>query len=193
VANHETMAFAVELRVIEKDSDEEENDEYLQIDCNAAKALMGMTGSESTATEKFCTPAAFVNCGNSPLPDGFVTFYAVNDANVCEKWTIMVQAKDYFGTSINAKSLNEHATRSKSHFLDDFFGKNRLLAVASGHNSLVASRRTPTKREFIPYMLSADHSTLLKGLLGQLERNEQSRIIKFAYCDESRKRKHDGN
>jgi len=30
------MALAVELRVIEKDSDEEENDEYLQIDCNAA-------------------------------------------------------------------------------------------------------------------------------------------------------------
>ena len=197
VANHETMAFAVEPRII-GDSDDEEEDKYkyLQIDCNAAAALKGMEENETmTETKLSARPIAFGNYGNSQLPDGFVTFHAKNNKmSVCKKWNIMVQSKDYFGTSIDAKSLNKLAERSKSHLLDSMFGKNRLFAVASGHKSVVASHKTKVKGECIPYNLSADHSMLMKGLLELLSQNEKSRIEKFAVRiphGGERKRKYD--
>jgi hypothetical protein len=198
VASHETMAFAVELRIVEKGGDDEKESDsnkqegnHLQIDSNAAQVLQRMDEDEvmktGTGTPKFCTPIAFVNCGNSPLPDGFVTFYAVQknpdkpeEQQPWEKWTIMIQSKDYFGTSIDASSLNKHAERTRDSALDSVFGTKRLLAVASGHRSLVASLPVKIQREFLPYQLSAEHSTLMKDLLKLMERNEKSRIEKFA-------------
>jgi hypothetical protein len=196
---HLTTSFAVELRILEDvefDCTGSTNDETstisndkgrcLQIDCNAAKVLQGMGNTVESAPE-LCPPVAFVNTGNSPFPDGFVTFYAVkkfqNENEMpqhCTKWTIAIQAKDYhFGTSLNAKSLNKHADRTKDTILNRVFGTKRFLAVASGHASLFARRRVED-REFLPYQLPATHSSFMSGLLGLMERNEQSRIKKFA-------------
>ena len=84
--------------------------------------------------EGFALPSAWINFGNSPLADGFVTFWC--EATTGEKpsdfkCTLTNQAKDYHNDSkLDKAKLNKHAERCNAAVLDGVFGKRRLLCVA---------------------------------------------------------------
>ena len=144
----------------------------------------------------FSPPVACTNYGNSSLPDGYVTF-VVEDKKASkktaskkeaskrlQKWTIMIQAKDYHGSSINAASLNKHAENACTPLLNGIFGENRLLCVASSDGSIESSRKA-SERNFLPFHVQK--SDLFKALLKQLkeQRSEKTRIQTYAcFCNE---------
>jgi len=184
----QTIQLAVELRIIEDEGEEEAENEgdkdsaskMLQIDSAWGALLLSMV-AKTNNDDHFSLPVACVNYGNSPLPDGFVVFFAKNqNTGVTEKWTIMIQAKDYYKTSISTKKLNEHAERAQSSILDQAFGARRLLCVASGHPSLFV-KRSGYKRKFIPYSLNeAGGNQMMPDLLAQMARDEDTRVVKYA-------------
>ena len=147
--------------------------------------------SLSPTAREFAPPVACINHGNSEFPDGFVTFYAVEndcDDQQAQKWTVMIQAKDYHGVnnSIDAMKLNCHAEKTEQEALDGVFGENRLLCVASSHPSLVTTRSPSQKQKFLPFAFQKGY--LLSALLKVLKerRCKKSRRETFAFlCDEN--------
>ena len=188
-----TVQLAVELSIIEDEGEDGEDSasKMLQIDTALGELLLSLAAKRGNDNH-FSLPVASVNYGNSPLPDGFVVFFAKNqNTGDTEKWTIMIQAKDYYKTSISAKKLNEHAERAQSSILDGVFGARRLLCIASGHPSLFATRPR-LKRKFLPYSLDeAGGNQLMPDLLAQMARDEETRVEKYAslFSEGSRKLK----
>ena len=139
---------------------------------------------------------SWINYGNSDLPDGFVTFFAVEEDEEeemdgrDEKFSIMIQAKDYHDeTNIDATKLNEHAAKASNSVFNGLFGDDdyRLVAVASTHKSLFATRRVAA-REFMPY--SVKESVLIGDLHSKLteQRNPKRRREEHGcICDEKGK------
>ena len=101
----------------------------------------------------------------------------------------MIQAKDYYGVSgIDGPSLNQHADRAARDILDEVFGSKRLLAVASGHESLFVKRKPTNTRKFVPYAFNEDLNAMMRDLLVQMSRDEQSRVYKCVRSIKKRKR-----
>lgn len=167
-------------------------DEELQIDNRLYDVLRDMR-AETSVDKTFASPMACINYRNSPLPDGFVVFFARSSTSErVEKWCVMTQAKNYHGASgIDGPSLNKLADRASRDILDEIFGTKRLLGVASSEHESLFVKRTPTNmRKFVPY--AVNEGSMMRDLLVLMSRDEKNRVDKYATRIKNRKRSHSG-
>lgn len=161
--------------------------DLLLIDKIARESLIGMVAKDREVS--FAPPAAWINYGNSPLADGFVTFFCTTDeatvGNEAFRFTLMIQARDYHnGSKLKTKKLKDHADRCSDAALNGVFGSERLLGVAGRKEVFHSKGATTIERNFMPYSL--DQGIVLAELLPTLlesQRKLDTRISKLAvYC-----------
>ena len=141
--------------------------EFLLVDRKLIGAIRGMSPCYDDSA-CFWPPLASVSKGSSPYADGYVTFLAKRNeqSTLC---TIMVQAKDYFSSSLNFKELQENIQRCRNKDVSAAFGDSRLMCVASRYDKMVVSKRTyGYLRDFI--MFSTNKSSLLSDLMDTLHK-----------------------
>ena len=145
-------------------------EEYLLVDRELIDELHGM--QPCSMGNRFWPPLATVAKGSSPYADGYVSFLAKGSGplTLC---TIMVQAKDYFSSSINFKELKENVERCRSQEISLAFGKCRLMCVASRHDKMVGD--CEHFRDFI--MFSTNKSSLLSDLMDALDAQRNSATL----------------
>lgn len=179
---HFTRTMKVEMGLYEST----DGKDLLLIDKIARESLIGMVAKDRKVS--FSPPAAWINYGNSPLADGFVTFFCTTDeatvGNEAFRFTLMIQAKDYHnGSKLKTKKLKDHADRCSDAALNGVFGSERLLGVAGRKEVVHSKGATTIERNFMPYAL--DQGIVLAELLPTLEsqRKFDTRISKLAvYC-----------
>jgi hypothetical protein len=159
----------------------EDGKKYLLID----KVLHDALKTLKPSPHNFSSPVSCINYGNSPSPDGFVTFYIIKErASEPIKFTIMNHSKDYNNSKLDSKRLRTQAESGQLKLLDPHFGECRLLCVSSSKAVLFSSNCT-NARDFIPDCV--DKSMILKSLLRKLEsqRARKQWLETHAYwCDE---------
>ncbi|KAL3921834.1 MAG: hypothetical protein SGILL_002537, partial [Bacillariaceae sp.] len=175
-----TQQLNVGLDILE--STDGSNESFLQIDDRLRSAVLNSMGCRN-ANQGTIPPIACVNEGNSDLCDGIVTFFAIdrNDSEVVKRMSILLQAKDYHGTSkVDATKMNLHAQKHDSTVLDACFGETRLFCVASTRRALFPKGSVGIPREYV--LFAFDDGLLLTELLESLQsmRSREFRIAKYA-------------
>ena len=142
-----TLQLSAGLQLVETDS----QGALLRIEKKLHDALMNL---EFSSLGGSIPPIACVNEGNSDLSDVVVTVLATEkETGSRQKVSMMVQAKDYHGSStpkmdLKTAHINHHAEKNSEELLDRVFRKMWLLCMASTHDAMMTKQPVMHTREF---------------------------------------------
>jgi len=158
------------------------NEDYLAIDNHLLGLLLKMrqqtyrADSQNKASTRepnaIWPPIASIAYGNSELPDGSVTFVVQGACGAIEMRSVLIQAKDYFGTSkLDNEKLQKHAAKAVDKTLWVAFGRDPLFCVASREQKLQVGKKLRHKRCFFGFPV--DKGAILEGVMEKLDKQRE--------------------